>query len=73
MICLSKPQVYRGFTISFDLVSGVSFTDGGVHTGVGVPNCWAARSFRQARERIDAILAEREAASLGRKGQLSLL
>lgn len=66
MIYLSKPLDYRGFLISFDLVKGVSFAD---RSGR-----WTARSYREARQRIDVILAEREsrAKSLA-SGQSSLV
>lgn len=38
MRCLSKPELYKSFTISFDLQIGVSFTDGSNHPAGG-PNC----------------------------------
>lgn len=67
---LAVPEVYRGFSISFDLRLGVTFTDGRIVR--------TARSYRHARERIDAILLDRErrdavAFDSGRTGQPKLL
>lgn len=49
---LSVPVEYKGFSISFDVQLGVSFSDGRLTQG--------AASYRDARRRIDAIVTDRE-------------